>query len=527
MAEEKEKQEQVTEVKDPTQFRIDRVKKIQDMYADEASTDRSLNRTPSYETGRPEIRKAKDVYKLLNDAIGDPSKAVELSKKLYCTNPIYASVINYLSNIFMWRYKVIPHRNYVKSKAKAKKEIKQDEYRLIYNLMLEVVDGLTIETKFPDLLSRLYITGAVYMTTLSDEDNLIVDTLILPNHYCRKVGETQFGTAIIEFDFSYFQKLGLTEDKLNKYFKSFPKEFKKNYLKFLKNPTVRWLPLDPHFSTGILLNEMAIPTFLYLYAGILNYEAYEDNELERNENLLKYLVVQTMPHYEDKLIFEMDEVKELHKSMKKIIDRGDKTRLVTTFGDVHLEHIGEADSALNETLKNAFKAIFNNAGFNSAIFTAESVEALNYSLIRDKGMVWKHVQNLLNFYTIAINNWFDFKEFQADIDILPISPYNYKEDIEIYKNNATLGVGKLDYFIAAGVKQINISDQLHLEDFLNLEDITPMQTSYTQTAEDRLGTNTSKTSNKDKKEANPENEPSGKVEVEESKTTSTKKASEE
>ena len=106
------------------------------------------------------------------------------------------------------------------------------------------------------------------------------------------------------------------------------------------------------------------------------------------------------------------------------------------------------------------------------------------SLIRDKGRVWKHVQSLLNFYTIAINNWFEFKDYQADIDILPISPYTYNDDIMKYKENATLGVGKLDYFIASGIKQKNIQDQLYLESFLKLDQIVPMQT-CTQTADDR------------------------------------------
>ena len=57
--------------------------------------------------------------------------------------------------------------------------------------------------------------------------------------------------------------------------------------------------------------------------------------------------------------------------------------------------------------------------------------------------------------------------------------------METYKNNATLGVGKLDYIIASGIKQKNIADQLLLEKFLKLDEIVPMQTSYTQTADDR------------------------------------------
>ena len=107
------------------------------------------------------------------------------------------------------------------------------------------------------------------------------------------------------------------------------------------------------------------------------------------------------------------------------------------------------------------------------------------SLVRDKGFVWRYVQKLVNFYNIAVNNWFDFKTYQADIEILPISPYTISDDIKRYKENATLGVGKLDYFIASSIKQKNIQDQLDLEDFLKLDEIKPMQTSYTQTAEDR------------------------------------------
>ena len=193
-----------------------------------------------------------------------------------------------------------------------------------------------------------------------------------------------------------------------------------------------------------------------------------------------------MPHYEDNLIFEVDEVEAIHKSLKQIVDTGDKARLITTYGDVHVDRISESYTAENQVLSKAFASIFNNAGFNSSLFTGESVTAINLSLIRDKGRVWKHVQALLNFYTIAINNWFEFKDYQADIDILSISPYTYNDDIMKYKDNATLGVGKLDYFIASGVKQKNIQDQLYLENFLKLDEIVPMQTSYTQTAEDRV-----------------------------------------
>ena len=98
--------------------------------------------------------------------------------------------------------------------------------------------------------------------------------------------------------------------------------------------------------------------------------------------------------------------------------------------------------------------------------------------------------------------------YEADIDILPISPYTYSDDIESFKTNASLGVGKLDYIIASGIKQRNIADQMYLEDFLKLDSIKPMQTSYTQTAEDRAEEETTTNDKSSKKNAEDEIEPS-------------------
>lgn len=490
-------------MEEQTKFATSRIKTLEKLYSGEMSTKRRYDQVTSYST--VDYNNAAEVRKALKDAISNKDAIVEASKKLYVTNPIYAAIINYLTDMYTWQYKVIPHRLYTKSKAKARKEINEEDYLIIYNLMLETVDGLALKNKIPSLLQRLFTEGSVFFTTLSDDESLAIDTLILPSKYCRQIGETQFGTAIIAFDMSYFRDQGLTEDKLKDYFKSFPKEFEKGYRAYLKDSTKRWCELDPRFSSGVMMNELGIPTYIYVLGGILDFEKYQDNELERNENALKYLVVHTIPHYEDQLIFEVDEVAAMHKSLRKIVDTGEKARLITTYGDIKVEKISDNDTTENEVLSKAFTAIFNNAGFNSSIFTSESVQALKMSLVRDKAMVWKYAQQLVSFYNITVNNWFDFKGYQADIDILPISSYTLTDDIKVYKENATLGVNKIDYLIASGIEQKHITDVLKLENILGLDQITPMQTSYTQTAEDRAleGDGTDKTEEDSQSEIEP------------------------
>ena len=369
-----------------SKFRVNRVNDLKDLYADETSRANRQNRTTTYSNTEPKT--AAQVRKMLLDAISSKTDLVSASKELYITNPIYASVINYLANIFTWQYKVTPHKRYTKSKTKAKKKIKEDDYNIIYNTMLEIVDGLSIETIFPQLLTQLFITGSTFFTTYLDEESLTLTTMVLPEKYCRTVGQTQYGTYIIQFDCSYFTDLGYTETDLNTFLKSWPQEIVQGYKKYKRDAVnYRWVTLDGTTSSAVLLNEKGIPTLFYIYGGILDYEKYQDNELERNENLLRYLVVHTIPHYEDQLIFEVNEVKALHKSLKKIVDNGDKARLITTYGDVHVDKISDDDDTASQVLANAYKAIFNNAGFNASIFTSDSVTALEMALMRDKSFV--------------------------------------------------------------------------------------------------------------------------------------------
>lgn len=387
----------------PTHFKTARVDRLKKLYSDEFSASRSAGRTTVYNTEN--YKSAKSIRDAMIKGVAEPRSVIEASRQLYSTNPVYASVIDYLANIYLWRYKVTPHKVFTKSKAKLKKKLKADEYNLLYSLMLEVVDGLSLETVFPALLTMLFVNGSVYFTTICDEDSIAIDTITLDPKFCRKVADTQFGTAIIQFNFAYFDSLGLDEDGIKEYLKAFPKEFARGYAKYKKDTSAgSWQILDPRFSTGILLNEAALPRYLYLYGGILDYEKYQDNELKRSDNLLKYIVVHKMPHFEDQLIFDVDEVDAIHKSLKRIVETGNEARLITTWGDVHVDRISESDTAENQILSKSYRAIFNNAGLNDNIFASETAEGVKLSLTRDKAVVWKYVQQVLGFYNITVNN---------------------------------------------------------------------------------------------------------------------------
>jgi len=497
------------EVVKDTNFSTKKVsrKDLKSFYEDESTRGNLYNKPYVYKNIK--ISKASEVRNILQKAIssgissGQKSVLVDVSSRLYMTNPIYKQIVDYFANFFIYRYKVIPHKLSTNSRIKKlTTDTSKKKYEIIYKEMLEAVDGIGIEVTYPEILTNLYASGSVYVTTVLDKERFCVSTLLLPPKYCKVIAQTQYSTSIIQFRFDYFDNLGLDEKDINNYIKnSFSDEFVELYKKY-KNDHEKylWQTLDPRFSTAFLLNPEGIPILLYTLGSIGNYEQYQDNELERNGNLLKYLVVQTMPHFQTDLIFTVDEVKDLHRSLRNKIEVDDKARLITTWGEVHVEKVSDNESSDSDVTLKSYRDIFNNAGLNSTIFVSDSVEALKMAIRRDKSVIFKYVEAITNFYIIVVNNGWDWKSYQADIEILPISNYTYNDDIKIYKDNATLGVNKLDYFIASGTKQKNIQDQLTLEDFLHLNDLKPMATSYTTSNDE---TNDSKSS--DEKEDTEDN----------------------
>ena len=402
-------------------------------------------------------------------------RCIALSNALYESNRIYASILNYLSNMFYFRHLVVPRR------VKTKKEVTQEDFRKYYDLMLEYVDGVNIETVFPELLLKLFKNGQIFITVAGHSSSKAVSTMILPNKYCKPTFQTQYGTMEFKFDFSFFSDLGLSDEDLEILLDRFPEEFKERYLVYKsgKSDYTRWQTLDPRFSACIQLNEAGFPSYLATFYDIIDYKTYKLNELDRNTNLLERLVVQEIDM--EKTGLDMTEVQELHDSMADIICSSPGTTLVTTVGTVSVEPLQEQVAEKNEILQSSYRNIFSNAGLNDAIFTGEST--IDVNLKRDLSYVWQFVQKLESFYNLALNNIKSFGPFQLSLKILDLSPYNESDKLNALHQSATLGVGVLDYVVAMGTRQVDLEATIELEEFLDLTSrLVPLQSSHTQSS---------------------------------------------
>ena len=445
---------------------------IEEMYRDDATIRRNVgeNKTASASMGNLNSSTLDSSY--FN--ISNLEQVRQYSREAYTFYPTYSTVLDSLSNMYYWRYVFYPRQ--IKEDASILNNFEES-----YRQMAEVVDGLNIETTMPMLLTNLLINGSLFVTTMRRTGSKTLTTIILPFNYCRLTSITQYNTGVFQFDLSYFDSLGLTEEQLNTIFEYYPKDMQAMYKLYRQDTNKnRWQKMNPKYSAGFVLNDNSFPTYLRALSAILQYDVYRDNELTRNEQQLQKIIAHKVPTWEDKLVVEVPEMKALHKSMSKVLAKNQNTRMLTTFGDLQVLSIGDDQTKENKTLKNAFSAIFNVVGENDNLYIGNTKEGLDYSLRRQESIIWKHIQQFMSFYTIAINNQFNFKGYQCSLNMLPLTVYNFKDSLLQYKEGATLGVSKLEYMVGLGTKQIDIEAKTNLENYLKLDQLKPLSSSHTQ-----------------------------------------------
>jgi hypothetical protein len=465
---------------DVSQFKTFR-KKLQGIYGDDvALNNRYGQRELPFRISR-EVSRREQLQELLERNWNQPKEISKISRQLHSIDANYAKLVSYYSNMFHVRYTVMPIQ--LRKDIAVADQIYMEEY----DRMLEIADGMSLEQIVPDVLEELYINGSAYLTSYKDNATKTISIIILPHDYCRTVYKTTLGTNVIEFDFRYFELFTLNEDK-EEALALFPAEFREKWQAHWErketmgaNKDEGWLELDPRFSTSITTNEKEIPPLINAMEGILEYDRVRDAETEKSVNQLKKILTHRIPVTgSGELIFDLDEVREIHRAISTITRKHEGLDTITTFGDTELLTLQSEGSIQNKALDQSYQAVFRSAGLNSSIFMGQTDMSLKLNMRADKSYVWKYIVQLNNFVNLVLNQLYNFKPFQAEVNILPVSVIEEDDFVKMYRESATFGIGKLEAVIATGVKQRSLQDRAKLEQMINLDSmLKPLQSSHT------------------------------------------------
>lgn len=425
---------------------------------------------------------------------GDVETLRELSCYYYRTNGEYRNNIDFLAHLFLYDTMVIP----VFEEGKGSKT---QILKAFYNAC-KFIDNLDLPNTLLRITTEWLKTGVYYGILRKDGEQAVIHDL--PLKYCRTRFKDFNNLNILEFNLHYFDQF-LTEELKKEMVETFPVEIQEAYYNWQQQISILdpWVML-PASSGGISFCFSGDQT-PQLIASIPDLKQLKDavkREEKRDENELYKLLIQQMPITSDgELVFQLDEVADIHSSVADMLSEIDTVDVLTTFGETKLDNLQESSSAtqsadrIEKYQKNAYNAL----GRSSIIFNADGSSTLAYAIKKDEALMQGYMNAYETWIRFHLNNEFARTGLTFDFEILPTTVFNRKDLQSTYFSGAQYGYSKMFAGVAMGIKQM---DQLSLMNFENefLEmssKMIPLQSSYTTsgTSVAQEGKNNSTTQN--------------------------------
>lgn len=406
---------------------------------------------------------------------GDLASLRELSRYAYRVYSTYRNNIDFLSNLPLYDTMVIPL-------FQEGKGSKTQITKFFYNAC-DFVDKLDVPNTFSHI-TREWLKIGVYNGILQmDGDKPVVQDL--PLEYCRSRFKDFNNLNILEFNLIYFDRIS-DEELRNEAILTFPKLIQDAYELWHKHELVSpWVAL-PAAMGGICFTFSgdATPPLIASIPELKKLDDATGREETRDENELYKLLIQKMPiDSHGELVFQLDEVADIHSSVASMLEGIDTVDVLTTFGDTDLEDLQSTSAAAqsNDRLEKYRKNVWDAVGRGEILFNPDGSSSLAYAIKKDEAMMINYLNAYETWIKFHLNDKFSRTGLTFDFEILPTTVFNRQDLQSSYFRGAQYGYSKMFAGVAMGIKQMSQLSLMNFEnDFLEMSaKMVPLQSSYT------------------------------------------------
>ena len=434
------------------------------------------HRTNSVRTRDFEVNEIEEIIRS-----GDIAAIRELSRYFYRTNGRYRNNINFLATLFLYETLVTPI--YESGKGSKAQIIKA-----FYNAC-SFVEALDVKSTLTRI-TREWLKSGVYYGILQEHGNKVV-IQDLPVEYCRTRLKDFNNLCILEFDITYFITKFDTDEARNAVLLNFPPVIQKAWKDYkAKKLDTTWV-MVPASAGGIVFcfAEDATPLLIAALPDLAKTKDAVGREEKRDENELYKLLIQKMPTDSNgHLVFELDEIAEIHAGVANMLRDLDTVDVLTTLGDASLENLqdssaaSQANNRLEKYNDNAWDAL----GSSKLFFNADNSSSLAYVIKRLESVMQDYLNAYATWIKFLINSRFARTGLTFDFEILPVTKFNIADYMGHYLQMAQFGYPRMRAAAAVGIKQRNLVSAIDFEnEFLNLDEkMLPLMSSYTQTGDE-------------------------------------------
>ena len=413
---------------------------------------------------------------------------IQASNFFYKYSGEYRQLIHRFAGIHKYRYVIYPRFTFDK-KANVKK---------INDKIGQYVLNSRIEETCLNTTTKALLDGCAYSyEDIKDGDKTVQQ--FLPSDYCRTRTFDSFGNKIVEFNFKYFDEKYSDKNKRDLIFKQLPKEFNKLYANYkagnnnlgdIRNHN--WQQLDPNYARATTFSLDGTPYFCAIFPDLLDYVAYKAmNKLSSELDLFTILVQKSEFDKDGELQVDDETMDKLSNTLAKVAKSGGCGAFTTPFT---VEALKMTDRNVQKTdyVQNGLTGVYNSASLPEISFNSSSKNGGTAGLSASNNMT----EGIFDIMLAQYKNWY-FKKMGEistgkvlfDIDFLPITCFNEKDKVSIYKDQLTLVGGSVFYYFASiGINQFEIASLLSYENELGIKDMLKApESTYTKSDKGEAG----------------------------------------
>ena len=415
---------------------------------------------------------------------GEISAIRELSRYFYRTNARYRNNIDFLAALPFYDTLVTPI--YETGKGSKAQIIKA------FYSACSFVEALDIKNTL-SRITREWLKAGVYYGILQEQGSKVT-VQDLPAEYCRTRYKDFNNLSILEFNVEYFIVTYTDEEMREAAVLNFPEVIQKAWRDWRtrKNPSP-WV-MVPASAGGVTFcfAEDCTPLFIAAIPELMKLKDAVGREEKRDENELYKLLIQRMPIDNDgNLVFQLDEVEQIHAGVAAMLQDLETVDVLTTFGETTLENLQDTSAAsqANNRLEKYSDNAWNALGISELFFNADNSSSLAYVIKRLESIMRTYLNAYDTWIRYLLNSRFSRTGLTFDFEILPTTAFNIKDYQGQYLQGAQFGYSKMRAGVAMGTKQRDLISMIDFEnEFLELDEkMKPLMSSYTQTSDENSG----------------------------------------
>ena len=414
----------------------------------------------------PELADKDNVLRAINNY--DLKLMREISLYFYRTSGIYSRLVRYMA--FMYRYDsfLTPYVN--------GDNIKTEKVLDGFYKGLNILDNFKVKKTLGEIALQVVKQGCYYGYKVPTATGVVLQEL--PADYCR-VRFKRGNKPVVEFNMKFFDENFRDMEQRVKILKMFPKEFSKGYVLYrqgklpplFQGDTVGWYMLDPEQTVKFNVNGEDYPPFISVVPLILDLDPAQDLDRQKTMQRLLKIVIQKIPLDKNgELLFDIDEIQQLHNNAVMMLARAIGVDVLTSFADVSVEDMSDDSSVQTDDLERVERQLYNEAGVSQLQFNSNGNIALNNSILNDEATMYNMLlqfEDFLNELLEPLNK--TPKKLQYKVQLLTTTIYNYKDLAKMYKEQTQMGYSKMLPQIALGQSQSSILATAYFEnDILDL-----------------------------------------------------------